>query len=342
MKGKVKISLSALSLLLLVLPLGAQGIKEVTGSFLEPLEPRDSILIADQMRYGFTLDDVEAGTGIALQDWEGQFGDTLIVVKNWQIDTLKTFTPKKKSSDPARYNVRGYLVLAPFEAAEYHLPRIALQRTLPTGEVDTLLFDEQVMDVRTMPVDTTTYVLHDIKGQIRYPLTFKEMLPYILGVLLLAGLVVLLVILIRRRKAAAGQELRRDPAYIVALRKLDRFRGEKFWAPDKQKTFYSGITDTLREYIAETFGIDACEMTTAEIFDALKGNERISKDLYADTKDLFEVADFVKFAKHVVGDDDNVKALPRAVGFVTATYQEEIEEETASAAQDHKNEGGAE
>ena len=326
---KIKTLISA-ALLLAASAASAQSLKDAEGSFLEQITPRDSILIADQLRYGFSLDDVEEGTGLAVQDWDGVFGDTLIVVRNWQLDTLKTVKPGKKSAAAVRYNLRGSMVIAPFEEGIYKLPRIAVQRTFPDGMVDTLLFDPQEMEVRTMPVDTTTYVPHDIKGQIRYPVTFAELLPYLLGALLLAALIVLAVYLIKRRKARAKALEHKDPPYIVALRDLDRWRGDKHWAPEKQKAFYSGITDTLRVYIADTFAIDAREMTTAEIFDALKGNERIDAGLYADTKDLFETADFVKFAKHVVGDEDNAKALPRAVGFVTATYQEVLKDEASA------------
>ncbi len=322
-----KLSIAAL-LAALIVPLSsrAQGLKEVEGSFLEPLQQRDSILVADQLRYGFTLEDVADGTELRMQDYSKAFGDTLIVVRNWKVDTLKTIRDGRKG--PARYNLRGDVVLAPFEGGVYHLPQIAVLRISPSGEIDTLLFDPQVMEVKTMPVDTTTYVPHDIKGQMGYPLTFKEILPYLLGILLLAGLVALAVALIRRRKAAQGDAAHRDPAYIVALRKLEGFRGDKYWAPEKQKTYYSGITDTLREYIAETFGIDAKEMTTAEIFDALKGNERLSEELYGSTKELFELADFVKFAKHIADESENAAALPLSVRFVTSTYQSVLEDET--------------
>lgn len=322
-----KLSIAALIAVLLASSVSrAQGLKEVEGSFLEPLQQRDSILVADQLRYGFTLEDVAEGTELRMQDYSKAFGDTLVVVRNWQVDTLKTIREGRKG--PVRYNLRGDVVLAPFEAGTYHLPQIAIQRISAAGVVDTLVFDPQVMEVKTMPVDTTTFVPHDIKGQMRYPLTFAEVLPYLIGLLLLAGLVVLAVLLIRRRKEAQGVGSHRDPAYIVALRKLDAFRGDKYWAPDKQKAYYSGITDTLREYIAETFGIDAKEMTTAEIFDALKGDERLTEELYGSTKELFELADFVKFAKHVADDSENAAALPLSVRFVTSTYQSVLEEET--------------
>ena len=42
-------------------------------------------------------------------------------------------------------------------------------------------------------------------------------------------------------------------------------------------------------------------------------------------RELFERADFVKFAKYVASDDDNATALPVAVRFVTSTYQADVE-----------------
>ena len=86
-----KLSIAALvAVLLAPLSSRAQGLKEVEGSFLEPLQQRDSILVADQLRYGFTLEDVAEGTQLRMQDYSKAFGDTLIVVRNWKVDTLKT------------------------------------------------------------------------------------------------------------------------------------------------------------------------------------------------------------------------------------------------------------
>lgn len=289
-------------------------------AFLEQLQKRDSVLIADQVRYGFRLEGVKAGSELALPDWSRFTGDTLVLVQDWQLDTLKG---GKKA---AAYDIRGYVTLAAFEEGEYVLPPVSVRVKEPGSEADTLVFDPQVLDVKTMPVDTTTFVPHDIKGQIRYPLTFKELVPWILGGLLLAALVAGAVWLIRRRRNAQAEAASKDPAYIVALRSLERWRDEKYWAPEKQKQFYSGITDTLRAYMADRFGIDAQEMTTAEIFAALKGNPELTPELYGNAKELFETADFVKFAKHVASDEDNRKAIPEAVGFVMGTYKEVPEE----------------
>jgi hypothetical protein len=75
----------------------------------------------------------------------------------------------------------------------------------------------------------------------------------------------------------------------VALRELDKYRGNAMWVPEKQKVFYSGITDALREYIADKTAeavanaiverineaVDATVYKTIynSVYKAMKGNE---------------------------------------------------------------------
>ncbi len=297
-------------------------------AFLRQLQPRDSILIADQLEYGFQLDSVPEGTAVALPDFSPMSGDTLTLVRSWQLDTTARLRVRRSGGKARLYNLRGSIVLAPFEEGTYHLPDIPVLR----GS-DTLRFAGLEMEVKTMPVDTATFVLHDIKGQIRYPLTFKELLPWIAAFWLLAVLVILAVCLVQLHRRRAGGEAAapKDPAYIVALRELDKWRGDKFWAPDKQKAYYSGITDALKTYIEDRFGVDAPEMTTAELFDALRAEKDLPEELRQELQDVFECADFVKFAKHTASDEENARALPTAVRFVTSTYQTVLEEEQKSS-----------
>ena len=304
---------------------GDGGLKVLEGSFLEQLQERDSILVADQMKYGFRLENVQEGTGFALPDFSKGFLDSIEIVSPLRLDTLEF--RKGRRGALGTYDLEGSMVITSFDEGEYHLPSLSVLRHKADGVVDTLVFEPKSMLVRSMPVDTASFKVHDIKGQVRYPLTFKELLPYLIGTLLLSLAIFLLVRYIRnRREKGSGYNQRKEPAHIVALRKLDHLRGNKLWAQDKQKLFYSGVTDTLREYIASRYGIPAMEMTTKEIFDGLVGKE-VPADLYAEVKDLFERADFVKFAKYVAGEDENASAVPVAVRFVTQTYQAELDSE---------------
>ena len=301
---------------------------------LQQLQKRDSILIADQLRYSVTLNDIQAGTDIALPDLSQASNDTLTVLGSWQLDTLvrgKAIHSRnaKAAAKILRkpFGLNASIVLAPFEEGTYQLPDIPVVKVTPEGS-DTLVFKGLEMEVKTMPVDTATFEIHDIKGQIQYPVTFREVLPWLGGGLLAAALIALLVWLGVRASKRRQEALKpKDPAYIVALRELDKYRSDKYWAPEKQKAFYSGITDALKFYMDDRFGVDAPEMTTAELFDALKDDKDITPEMYASLKELFERADFVKFAKHVASDEENAGALPLAVRFVTTTYQADIEKE---------------
>lgn len=298
----------------------------VRGAFLTPLQERDSVLVADQLLYGFELKGVTEGTRLLLPGLPEKQDYRMMYLSPWIMDTVKV--SKSRKGEPRLLDIKGSVLITSFEEGLYDLPQIAVGRVSTDGITDTLLFDPMRLDVRTMPVDTATFVPHDIKGQIRYPLTAGEVIPWI-GLFWLVALIVILcvcLIIIRRRRSDPAYA-QKDPAHIVALRKLDRYRGNRLWAPEKQKEFYSGVTDTLREYMAQRYEIGAMEMTTAEIFDEMKTKDA-PKELVSEVRDLFERADFVKFAKYVASDDDNASALPVAVRFVTETYQTEIETES--------------
>ena len=84
-------------------------------------------------------------------------------------------------------------------------------------------------------------------------------------------------------------------------------------------------------------------MTTAEIFEDMKRTDAPA-ELLAEIKQLFELADFVKFAKFTASDEDNASALPVAVRFVTSTYQADVEalaqDDSAEVDVENDKEGG--
>ena len=296
-------------------------------SFLEPLQPRDSVLVWDQFHYGIELKDIPEGTPIALpvlneetrrKTAEGQ----LAILGDWQLDSVKVSSPRDSVT---RYNIRAYMTIAPAIPGQFELFELEC-----LVDRDTLVFIHQMLDVKEPSIDLETFQPNGIRPQERFPYTFKEIAPWVaaaIGIIVLLYNLILLLYL-RRKKAIEAEKA--EPAHIRALRKLDKYRGDIFWKPEHQKAFYSGVTDTLREYIAARYGVGALEMTTAEIFDGLKKTD-VPADLYEEMKDLFERADFVKFAKYTASDEDNAKVLPGAVRFVTGTYQSELERDSSTS-----------
>lgn len=278
-------------------------------AFLRPLVKRDSVLIADQVEYGVKLDGLSGGFFLP-QLKTNQ--DTLALVRDWKLDTLKT-------------GIQASIVLAPFEAGIYELPDIPVIN-VHADRTDTLIFKGLQLDVREPQIDTATFKPHDLKEQINYPVTALEVVTGAgigLGVIAAIALVVFLITLLCKPKALK-KEIPKDPAHIVALRELDKYRSNEFWVPEKQKALYSGITDTLKAYIDERYGIDAPEMTTDELFTALRDTPGLPADLQKELKAMFETADIVKFAKATTTEQEASSALPLAVRFVTNTYQENV------------------
>ena len=293
-------------------------------SFVQPVTPRDSILVADRLLYGFELDNIPDSTVLAFPEIATPFMQDVLALPFWQVDTVKV--QKIRANNSRLLNIRASIAIQPFEEGTYELPPLFVQRIHTDGTVDTIQFNRQTIEVFTMPVDTATFIPHDLRGQMKYPLTAAEVIPWLLGFWAVVLVIVGLVAWIRSRRRSDSDPAFREPAHITALRKLDKWRGDKYWAPEKQKQFYTGVTDALREYIVARYGVGAMEMTTAEIFSDLRKTD-VPADLYEEMKALFERADFVKFAKYVATPEDNATVLPQAVRFVTATYQSEVEEE---------------
>ncbi len=320
----MKLSIIIPALLAAALPLGAQGLRKDAGStFLEPLQKRDSVLVADQFRYGVTLENISEGTPLALPELKPEKESPLEILGGWQLDSTRV---SKRKEQPARYNIRASLILTAFDGGLYQLPDIPVLMG-----ADTLIFHgpEEPLEVKELPIDMETFQAHDIKPQVKFPYTAKELFPWIYGGALVLMAIAALILWLRYREKKQKEAVINEPAHIRALRKLDKFRGDKYWKPENQKAFYSGVTDALREYLAARYGVGAMEMTTAEIFEDIKSCD-IPEDLYAQMKDLFERADFIKFAKFTATDEENATVLPQAVHFVTATYEQEIAEPSAN------------
>ena len=281
---------------------------------------RDTILIGDQIEWIIPLE-MAPGEKYFLEDIADPPAPGVEIIKPLQLDTV--------SNGRKSVKVEGKVILTSFDSGSYYLPPLIAMIERKSGAVDTLYMEGPTLEVTTVPIDTATYVIKDLKGQIKYPLKFKELLPWIGLALLLALIVWALVRWIKMSRANRtflGKPIVKDPPHIVALRALDKIRKQKLWQNDKQKQFYTEVTDALRVYIADRYGIVALERPSREMLADLKKQD-IEESLYGKMDELFTRADLVKFAKYLASAEENEEVIPDAVRFVNATYIKEIDEE---------------
>jgi len=189
--------------------------------------------------------------------------------------------------------------------------------------------------------------LTDIKKPIETPFHLSEMykyLPWVLGVLLLTGIIVFVIMKFYGNKDTAkifAKEAPTIPPHIKALGELDRLKKEKLWQHNRVKEYYSGVTDTLRHYIEGRFQIRAMEQTTDEIMDAFSAVDITDVKSIDNLKQILLTADLVKFAKHEPLPDENDLSMINAYFFVNQTKEEvmkSLEEEKADRLKKSENE----
>ena len=115
------------------------------------------------------------------------------------------------------------------------------------------------------------------------------------------------------------------PAHVIALKEIERIRGDKVWRLSAEsKEFYTVLTDALRVYINDRFGVNATEMTTSEIVDSMLKFK--DKESLRSLQELLTTADLVKFAKLNTPVNEKDAHLESAVDFVNATKEANVDE----------------
>ncbi len=180
--------------------------------------------------------------------------------------------------------------------------------------------------VRGIAVDSTQE-MKDVKPPLSVPLSFRDILPYLIALVVLAG-IVWLVLYVRKRRARGEPiipEAPARPAYEVALEALRALASEKLWQRGMVKEYHSRLTDILRTYIERDFRILAMEMTSDEILgaDAIR---QLPKEDTALLRDILPRADLVKFAKYQPVQSEHEAAMAGAVSFVERTRTRPQEE----------------
>jgi hypothetical protein len=248
------------------------------------------------------------------------FKDTLTagveIIGTPTIDSTKTKTDKMAISLD--------LLITAFDTGIYYIPPQPF--IFRDGiYIDTAFSRAAYLVVMGVAIDSTQ-TIRDIKGQEQAPISPWVIAAIVLGSLLVLGLAGYLIYYFFIKKKDEEQEMRiqtkpSEPAYIAALRELDRIKAQKLWQQHQVKEYYTRITYTIRWYISQRFGIPALEETSDEI---LANFRKLSFD-HANMQyleSLLTLADLVKFAKGNPDPDENIVHLDNAYDFVKKTKDE--------------------
>jgi len=253
------------------------------------------------------------------------FADTIIdKLEILSVSNIDTIRENQLTRISQKYHVTS------FDSGWYVIPPQNFIISLPKiNRIDTVQSKPIYFGVMTMPVDTANAnAITDIKAPIDAPITFKEILPFIgigFGVLLVAfALYWLYLKWAKKEPLFVKKEVPKEPAHLTAYRGLDDIKNEKLWQKGQTKEYHSRLTEVVRVYIEDRYGILAMESTSDEIMEAFRISGNLDKELKDGLFDMLMLADFVKFAKAEPLANENEQSLTFAYQFVDKTKPVEI------------------
>ena len=294
--------------------LGIQCDAQVT--FLRGRTDADTIVVGQPFDYQLSLTIPKD----YFVEWK-QFGDTLsksIDVIN--VEDVKTTAINNSDNVIMTQN----LTLTSFDTGYVYVPEIAItySKSLQDSIRYTLRTDEKELYVTTVAVDTTE-AFRPIKGVMRQGFTAKEVFPWVALAIIIAGVVYLIIYLKKHKKTkeVVVEEKKKPtiPAIITARAKLAEMKDNEVWNTPKTKDYYTDLTDIAREYLEGQFEIDAIEMTTDEIMEAVN-QLNISNLTKSKLQDTLTTADLVKFAKANPSAEQNKQSFSDINNFVEDSY----------------------
>lgn len=223
-----------------------------------------------------------------------------------------------------RLLIRQDLLVTSFDSSLYLLPPF-----MAIDGTDTVFSNQVALKVSTIPVNVDKpEEFNDIKSVWKPPFVLADYYAWIFGILITLFLVCVIGYVVQRIRnkkpiLAFKKAEPKLPPHEQAVKELDEIKQQKLWQQGRSKEYYTQITDTLRRYLIERFGIQALEMTSGEILDAIRKHEE-AESVYNSLKQIMQLSDFVKFAKMNPLPDENELSLMNAYLFINQTKQVEI------------------
>lgn len=288
-----------------------------------------ALLIGDQIGFSVSAT-IPSGINATLSTMKDTLASKIIVLGRSARDTVK--------SPDGNMTVTDRYLITSFDSGTYSIPPFYAE-FLSGDSIRRYYSDYSYLHVArpdVTPKDTTD-VIYDIVPPRTAPLTFRDILPWLAIALIAAAVIYLLARFLPRNplKRFIRPPVPREPAHIIALRELNHLREEEVWQKGEVKEFYSRLSDILRRYIYNRYGIMSPEMTTDETVRMLQKAAVTTHDEMSLVRELLSLSDMVKFAKYVPQSEIHEKSIGDAIRFVDLTREPEV-----AAAQNSNGKGG--
>ncbi|MDD5771349.1 MAG: hypothetical protein PHO81_03850 [Candidatus Omnitrophica bacterium] len=306
-----KTFLLGLSLFLLILSLSACA--KVKHEVPQPIAveaeaDKKTVAIGDKIRYTVTIDK-DRDLQVELPAFGQDLGNFAI----------KDFGSSRRDILD-REKITQWYILDTYITGESIIPKAAIKykkkedkewSEIETGEIKIEVkssLDKSGQEIR----------MRDIKGPVNLPSSIMKFLV-LAGVSLLAMLGLLAGYFLKKRKR--GQVEIKRPAHEIAYEQLEALRARDYIGKAMIKEYYTQVSNIIRRYLENRFGLKAPEMTTEEFLARARQAPELSGEQKNLLKEFLLCCDLVKFAKYAPAVDEVNSVFDSAKQFIDQTKE---------------------
>lgn len=222
--------------------------------------------------------------------------------------------------------VNQQIIITNYDSGAWKIPPLVFDvLPLQGGEPEVRYTDSFLVNVNTVAVDTAK-PFKPIFGIRSAKMPLKQIILYAVGILLLTALLAFLIwYLIKTLREKNKKPAEKIPEIVLlphekALQALSALGEQALWMKGQEKAYHTELTDIMRTYLEEQFGIDCLEKTSSEIMQQIKRHKALSTSRQS-FRTIFETADLVKFAKSHPTPEEHLHSLHLAKEMVQDSYK---------------------
>jgi hypothetical protein len=226
------------------------------------------------------------------------------------------------TSDHKKKLIRSY-VLEPFLSGDYTIPSMTIgfwKNEDQEKDKHTLETEEIKISVKSLlPENFKDMKLHDIQPPVKLPIAIPLWM-WLAGIcgITVVGLIIFVIYLKKRNQKQIISEKPLSP-HELAYNQLEWLIAQNFIEKGEIKRFYYEITNILRRYVENRFGVNAPEQTTEEFLEGLNTNDTFPANYKGLLKNFLIHCDLVKFAAHHPTTDDIQSTFNSCRTFISET-----------------------
>ena len=252
-----------------------------------------------------------------------------------KIEIIKQEAPEVENNEGNLISTFKY-VISKYDSGNVTIPPIpVLYKVKGNEELQTAFTNEVHFTVHTLQIQPGGQI-KDVKAPIKIPLDWKEILLWVLIILIILGIAFYFYRRYKKKKMADTKRIRKvieKPPHVIAIYELRALEQEQLWQKGMIKEYHSKITEIIRRYFQDQFYLPALELTTSEVMQYLKQVRRAGV-ITETTYNFLSNADLVKFAKFKPMASINEEMMRQAIEIVEKTKpapEKEISTEVTNA-----------